>query len=370
MPGAAPIAILNYFQRQLVGNWANADFGVDASGKAVGGPTNPLSYNIMPLPQRDGLGGVSAPNGYILKNFRFHEKLHFNDDDASTTLAIAARAPNRGGVVDQDARVIFYEQQVKFAEGPQGPRTGSPDGDVVHVENGAWLWLPRFQQIPGPYDENPPGSGQFPPPPNSALVPPSVQQPTDVLIAKQVSIPHGNSILALGSFDTVPNASGQGGPWNGVERIPGSPIIPDGLSPFPTAFDVDAPYPPSTSVLNADTVYGTQADTPANYQNPHPQLTLNPNLPLQQAVVIIKPDAFAHWRVTTAPLQNGVGSVTNIAFEQRVSEVTEYAAEYWLLFKGGKKYLAYNQTILMLMVVNGVKFVFPHLTCNTVTYQS
>ena len=148
MPSAAPIAILNFFQQQLIGNWANADFGKDSSGNPVGGPTNPLSYNIMPLPQKNGLGGVSAPFGYILKNFKYHERLHFNDDNVTTTLAIAARAPNWGGEVNQDARAIFYEQQVKFAEGPQGPRTGAPDGDVVHVENGAWLWLPRYQQSP------------------------------------------------------------------------------------------------------------------------------------------------------------------------------------------------------------------------------
>jgi hypothetical protein len=369
MPSAAPIAILNFFQQQLIGNWANADFGKDSRGNPVGGPANPLSYNIMPLPQKNDLDGVPNPNGYILKNFRYHERLHFNDDNAAVTLAISARAPNRGGEVNQDARVIFYEQQVKFAEGPQGPRTVSRDGDVVHVENGAWLWLPRYQQSPGPYTENPPGSGQFPPPPASALVPPSVQQPTDVLIAKQISVPHGNSILAMGSFDTIPNASGQGGPWKGVEQIPGSPIIPDGLSPFPTAYNFDAPIPPSTSILNADTVYGTATATPTNYQNPHPDLTLNPNLPLQQAVAIIKPDSFVHWRVTTAPLQNGTGAVTNIPFEQRVSEVTEYAAEYWLLMKGSQKYLAYTQTILLVMVINDKKFVFPHLTCNTVTFQ-
>lgn len=169
MPALAPISILALFQQNLVGDWANVAFPGGPGG--LGGPLNPLSYNIMPLPQ------TSDPDGYILKNFKYHEKLHFNNDNPTTTLAIAARAPNRGGQVNQDARAIFYEQQVKFAEGPQGPRAGSPDGDVVHVENGAWLWLPRFIQVDGPYPADPTGSNNFPPP--TSMVAESVQQPSD-----------------------------------------------------------------------------------------------------------------------------------------------------------------------------------------------
>lgn len=101
MPSPAPISILSPFQQQLVGNWMNQNFGNDDQGKPVGGPSNPLSYNIMPLPQ------ISDPDGYILKNFRYYEKLHFNDDQSFTTLAITARAPNRGGQVNQDARAVF-----------------------------------------------------------------------------------------------------------------------------------------------------------------------------------------------------------------------------------------------------------------------
>ena len=114
--------------------------------------------------------------------------------------------------------------------------------------------------------------------------------------------------------------------------------------------------------------YSTPEAAPTNYQNPHPDLTQHPNTPLQEAVAIIKPDSFMHWTVTTEPLANGTGSVTNIPFEQRVSEVTEYAAEYWLLKKGREKYLSYTQTILMQLAIKGEKYIFPHITCNTVTF--
>lgn len=344
MPSAAPINILAQFQQQLVGNWKNLDFGTDANGNPVGGDENPLSYNTMPLPE------TADPDGYILKNFKYHERLHFNNDQPATTLAIAARAPNRGGLVNQDARALFYEQQVQFAEGP-GVNT------VVHVENGAWLWFPKFVQQPGPYPPNPPGQ----------IVSNALQQPSDVLIAKQISVPHGNSILALGTYDTVRGPNG-GGAWNGNPMINGTPVIPDGGSPYPTPATPVAPPPSLISNLDADARFSTLRDSMIDYQNPHPDLTLCPNKPIQEAVAIIKPDSFMHWRVTTKPLPNGKGIVTNIPFEQEVSRVTDYLAEYWLLFKGPAKYLTYTQTIFMVLTIKGQKYTFPHITCNTVTY--
>ncbi len=360
MPALAPIAILAEFQQQLVGNWENRDFGTDDHGVRVGGNENPLSYNIMPLPQ------TSDPDGYILKNFKYHEKLHFNNDQVASTLAVAARAPNRGGQVNQDARALFYEQQVIFAEGPG-------NGTVVHVENGAWLWFPRYIQQTGPYPTNPPGNE----------VSDALQQQSDITVAKQISVPHGNSILALGSFDTVPGPNGAG-PWKGTSKISGSPVIPDGAPPYPHPA-VPIPIPDGTpippvlqSILNADQRYSTlrvsSPGDPNDYENPHPELTQYPNRPLQEAVAIIKPDSFMHWRVTTEQLPNGRGIVTNIPFERRVSRVNEYFADYWLLFKDQKKYLAYTQTILMILRIpaketEGVhEYVFPHVTCNTVTF--
>ena len=254
MPAAAPISILSPFQQQLIGNWKNADFGMDQNGKPVGGPENPLSYNVMPLPQ------TADPDGYILKNFKYTEELHFNDDQSFSTLAIAARAPNRGGQVNQDARAVFYEQQVRFGEGPQGPNGTLTNpankakgvGDVVHVENGAWLWFPRYIQQTGPYPTNPPGS----------IVSEALQQPPDSLIAKQISVPHGNSILAIGSLDTVPGPNGAG-PWKGSPVIMGSPIIPDGSPPYPIPAEpvpipLGTPIPPALrSNLNVDQRFGT-----------------------------------------------------------------------------------------------------------------
>lgn len=352
MPYAAKIASLAQFQQELIGHWENQPFGKSGKGKPVGGPDNPLSYNIMPLPQE------SDPDGYILKNFKYYERLRFNNDDDKHTLAIAATAPNRGGLVTQNARAVFYEQQVRFAEGPA-------HNQVVHVENGTWLSLPRFVQLDGPY-----------PPQTETPVLPSLNQPTEIFIAKQIAVPHGNSVLALGSFDT--KAAVKGDPPCGQNPvIPGSPDIPDGPLPYPMpAMPVANPKPPPKliSCLNIDQRYTTKKSNPKDFQNPHPDLTQCPNKPLQEAVAIINPDSYMHWHVTTRPLTDGKGHVTNIPFEQRVSDVTDYWADYWLLFKGKKKYLAYTQTMTMTLMIKTKmrpvpeKFSFPHVTCNTVAY--
>lgn len=365
MPYAAGIDILADFQQELVGNWKNEPFGPGQHGKPVGGDDDPLSYNIMPLPAVPNSPADPDHDGYILKNFKYTERLRFNDGDPDKTLAIAAEAPNRGGLITQNSRALFYEQQVKFAEGPAGP-AHKGGAQVVHVENGAWLWLPRFVQQPGPYpadlDKEP--------------VTDALAQPVDIMIAKQIAVPHGNSILALGSFDTVSGPGGKG-TCKRDPRISGSPVIPDGPTPYPRPVVpvVNASPPPSVkSKLNAEKRYTEEKSSMADFQNPHPDLTQCPNKPLQQAVAIIAPDHYMHWHVTTEPFTTLVpdgalrGHVTSIPFEQRVSDVIGYSADYWLLFKGKKKYLAYTQTIPMVLTIKDEKYVFPHITCNTVTY--
>lgn len=337
MPSTIDISFLAEFQQQLVGNWMNLVFGKDENGMEVGGEDNPLSYNIMPMPE------TSDPDGYILKNFRYFELINFND-----TVAVAAEAPNRGGLVSQNARALFYEQQVKFAEGPA-------KGQGVHVENGAWLWLPRYVQQAGPYPDDV----------DKVAVSDALSQPGDISVAKLISVPHGNSILALGSFDTVSDEGGAQKPW-----IDGPPMIPDAHFPYPLpAIPISQP-PSLISNLNVDHRYSVERSGMDDYQNPHPDLTQMPNWPLQQAVTIIQPEAYMHWRVTTEPLPNGKGKVINIPFEHSVADVTEYRADYWLLAKEDKQYLAYTQTILMLMTVKEQKYVFPHVTCNTLTKKS
>jgi len=367
MPCAIRSDELALFQCLLIGTWENDPKLTEKK--------RPLAYNVMPLPQNEAQphrpAGTPLPKygGFILKNFTFTETIRFNGTAKKKdsplhqdpgAVAVVAGAPNRGGTYTQFAHAVFYEQQVRFAEGPQGPRKGHPHGDIVHLENGAWLHLGSRHQDRGPYGPET-VKGQV------------LDQPPYITIAKQIAVPHGNSVLALGSVDLFDKDHYKGSA-SGIQAntiIPGAPIIPDAPVPYPIDSDIATKpyYDPYAKKLSAAN----------DYENPSVEWTLNPNYPLQRALEIIKPKFHIHFRVTTNPLFGGDGVVTNIPFENRKSKVTEYWADYWLLSTDPKAprsmkfdYLMYNQTILMEMKISHDKgktektYTFPHVTCNTV----
>ena len=280
-------------------------------------------------------------------------------------MAITASAPNRGGTYTQSAHAIFYDQQVRFSEGPD-------KGKVIHVENGAWIHFGSEAQLKGPYE----GDGVF----DDMQV---LRQPPYVQIAKQIAVPHGNSVLALGNADLYAGECVDPKDKTGLAStsiIPGAPVIPDALPPYPEAKE-STPFPEPAGIATKPRFdpYATKLGNPANvndppFENPKPESALNPNYPLQLAVQKIAPTRHMHWRVTTRPVLGGDGQVTNVPFEDRKSKVTEYWADYWLMAKDCEdfNYLAYTQTILMEMDISldgGKKFrryIFPHVTTNVV----
>lgn len=293
--------------KYLLGTWTNQNL----PGTGRGGPQAPYSYNVMPLPQVD----PSSPLGYILKNFSYYEELTFT--------AIHGNAPNRGGTGQQVAYALFYEQRVYFAEGPNKDA-------LVHAENGSLLYLADAKQPLGPY-----GNGDRPGLGNQ-VVQNSVSPEQAFNLAKQVSVPHGNSILALGSY------AGSGNTGTGVPEIP--PV-----SPLPSGVGIQ-PY---------------QANDPVT--NPQPALTANPNLALVNALAARPPTNFLHLGLSTT---NGKGAVTNIGFEQQHANVARYDFDYWLeSFDGTDNYtqLQYTQTITLQIPINGQFVTFPHVTTNTLT---
>lgn len=358
MPYEVASSELAEFQRKLIGTWTNHD-DVLLEGK-------PLSYNVMPLPQFEPQPSRPAsPNakygGFILKNFPFKETVRFNGSSGRgdppaeqdpEALAVVAGAPNRGGTYTQISRALFYEQQIRLAEGPE-------NGKIAHVENGAWLHLGSQEQKAGPYGSSPGSSSG-----------PTLRQPPYLTIAKQISVPHGNSVLALGRVDLNDqgkfDANLEGAEANTI--LSGAPSIPDAFVPYPSPADIatDPYFDP----------YSTELEGQGDFENPDPASTLNPNLPLQRAIGIIKPTAYMHWHVTTEPIVGGQGLVTNIPFEQSKADVIDYWADYWLLANDANHeaflYLLYNQTALMRMKISTdggateQPYVFPHVTCNAV----
>ncbi len=161
-------------------------------------------------------------------------------------------------------------------------------------------------------------------------------------------------------------------------------MIPDQFVPYPQPVDPpESPtYPKTIGIATKDSFdpYRAKRDKTADYENPSPAWTRNPNYPLQLAVDKLQPTAHMHRRVTTLPVFGGDSVVTNIPFEERKSKVTEYWADYWLVTAEGtaKKpgsfnYLLYNQTVLMEMEISlderktYRRYVFPHVTSNVVT---
>lgn len=304
---AAQVTTLGPLQ-YLVGTWTNQRL---ANGQ--GGPDNPFSYNLMVLPQVD----PTSPEGYILKSMSYYEEITFSP--------IHGNAANRGGLGTQTSNALFYEQRIYISD-----ISNTPAGDqLVHAENGAWLFLSDGQQLLGPYGPN------FMP----ASTPPT--QPFNLV--KQIAVPHGNSVLALGevSWPTAPT--------------PGAPNIQAPPQVLPEEPGIDtSPY--------------SNPQTPAQIQgNPNVGYTLNPNLPLMEALEVAPVTQFLELQVDSA---NGKGSVTNIGFEQQHANVNQYSATYWLEALGGSSVytqLQYSQTIMLRIPIGDQDVLFPHITTNTLT---
>ncbi len=288
----------------LVGTWTNQNIHNSDKGDMA----SPYSYCLMPLPQEED----SDNTGYILKNFSYYEEITFS--------AIHGTAPNRGGNGTQVANTLFYEQRVYFADGPARD-------SLVHAENGSWLYLTDSKQLLGPY-----GDGNGPNVGTQTL--PNSQPPTRQYdIVKQMSVPHGNSILTSGSF------------FNET----GSPAISEPPLILPSGVNTDQYKIQSVGNLN-------------------PAFTANPNEPLMEAIAATRASSYIQFDVDS---KNGAHPVTNIGFEQKYAEVSRYFATYWLEAFGGSSdftQLQYSQTILMDIPVAGHGTVsFPHITTNTLT---
>lgn len=270
-------------------------------GTWVSSKTN--GYNVMPIPQATG------PNGFILKNFPYYEVTTFS--------AIQGKVANRGGSDEQDCYTLFYEQRVFFSEGPQA-------NQLVHAENGAWLNLITGPQGQGPLNAPP----NIPSPPAPNPIPP--QDPARQIV-KQVSVPHGNSILAMGDMAV----------YNGAPNIPDVSTLPIGAPP-----GYDAPY-------------GTNIPS-----NPN----VNPNIVLKGALAALANTGIHVLRTHQVNVDSdNHGGVANIPYIKQHTDVTRFTNSMWLEeLSNGQLLLQYSQTIdLQFATANGKPYVFPHIVANT-----
>ena len=214
--------------------------------------------------------------------------------------------------------MLFYEQRVYF-----GYDAGAAANTLVHAENGDWLHLINVPQDEGanenPSDPEPLPTGGIPTP--------------TFPIVKQVSVPHGNSILAVGN-----SAVGTGAP-----TIPNVSTIPTGTT-----------TPALLSIYNNGVYDKTN-------------LMLNPNYILQQQIGKnnVGQKAIESYITLNVSSKNGNGDVRNILFEYKKAKVTAFNTTFWLeKLMDGTQQLQYSQTIEMSFLDNpGVTFY--HIDANT-----
>ena len=280
---------------------------------------DPTGYNVMPVPDGNNEVGKGNQTDWQSKNFFYYEEM---------TFTAPGEAPNRGQLFQQGCYALTYEQRVYFATDPfrglgglmaQPPVPSRAADTLVHFENGLWLQLQFEAQPKGAYA--PPS---LPFPPENERFPP--EQPSAYEICKQISIPHGNSILATGSVTTYKGA--------------------------PTFDTKPPPYPPFT----------------LNHTIQNPTLILQAQL---EKVTVVQTTEF---NVST---NNVGGGLLNLQFEQGNSKVTGFDTRFFIEeLRDGSTQLQYVQTIRMLFDVtrnpqgipdptDGVSIPFLHITANT-----
>ena len=317
----------------LVGTWSSE-------------PAGTYAYNVMPLPQDN------VTDDFILKNFPYLEEVTFAE--------IPGNAPNRGGGFTQVANTLFYEQRVYFSPttgGSEFPVPTDSEYMLVHAENGSWLFLDTNYQFPGAFP--PPKSAPVPFPEGTSSLP---EQDPSVSIVKQMSVPHGNSILATGTVDPPakfpvnppPIVSPNDPQTPMLPTNSGSPKIPQ-LNAIPNF--MGSPY-------GADK-YGTSMMQGGVESNPN----INPCIKLVDYLTANPPSNYIHFKVS-APAKE----ITNITFETGHANVNGYTMEIWLLNPGTPNAaLMYYQNIGMALTLSSssdaaTKVVqFPHITANVVT---
>lgn len=117
-------------------------------------------WNMIALPFKDAPASATAPYRILMNQYEETLTFAFVDDNV----------PNRGVKADQRVATIDYQQQIAQTAADDFPHSGEagPAGQPIHHEPGLFIWVKD-------------------------------NKTDDIDIARMASIPHGNSVLCLGS---------------------------------------------------------------------------------------------------------------------------------------------------------------------------
>ncbi len=281
----------------LVGVWENVQL---ESG-------TPSGWNTISVPGQD--------KGFVFEVIPYSETLTFNP--------VVVQAGNRGPVVNgqQVEQLIFgllYEQQITSACTTDFCKErGFPPGSTIHVETGLFLNIGN---------------------PNGGYT-----------IARMSTIPHGNSLLALGSsFDT---------------ENPGTDFF-DAASSIPTMLNGE----PITQLGYSDQIIGNPQFAAFNQ--------VNPNAFLQSTLESIVGSTGGVTNMSVIEMSTNTpdanGGILNIPFIQTNVNATKMDATFWIeditdSNGNADQLLQYSQTINLVFPATGSAqpINWPHVTINT-----
>ena len=261
-------------------------------------------FTMISLPDFDPNPPSTGPKPFRLKLNTTVEILELTP--------IGAAVPNRGsnGQLDINIFGLRYLQRIADAV------TNQP----LHIEPGFWLNVPATTVPAGP-----------------------------ATVVRQGTIPHGNSMLALGTFATVDS----GPQIDAVDSTPTKnpatppPLVPGYLAPFGSP-----PLPPGFKL----------------------PFVKNLNLALQEVISAQKIIHTVALMVSTAAPANGpatqVGGIVNMPFDVSNANATRLDAIFWIETvqqSDGSTFLQlqYTQTVIL----NFLGIDWPHISVATLTKQ-
>ncbi|MBE0620230.1 MAG: hypothetical protein IH605_06530 [Burkholderiales bacterium] len=258
-------------------------------------PASPnQGWNVIAVPGPAG-------DGFVLEIIPYQETLTF-----SPVVVAGNRGPFVGGNETVQSIVgLLYEQVItSVCDNAPCKQRGFPSGTQIHAETGLFLNL--------------------------------TNQGAGFGIARLSTIPHGNSLLALGNSSQTNN--------------PGTGFIPDNST---------LPHPNPNPGLDG---YFDRYGPPFLFPNFD---TGNPNAFLRTA---ISAQSFSSLTTLEFSTANATGGVLNIPFIKSNIDTTQVDATFWIEeLTGGGLQLQYSQNINLVFPPTGSKVPvnWPHVTVNT-----